>query len=121
MLGSDIFFNGWATLGIVLQLLVTWLSVRVKIVRTLARAEPRLLLYRGQMLESAMQAERVTESEVLQAMRSQGVLALGDAEAVVLETDGTFSVVSTGDHRGRTSLAKIGGAAGGVHQPGERA
>ena len=62
--------------------------------------EPALLVYRGDLLEEALRRERVTREEVLQALRSQGVAAIEQAEAVVLETDGTFSVVTaTGDTR----------------------
>lgn len=94
---------------IVMQFAVTWFSVRTKIVRRLVRSEPHLLLYRGQLLHDAMRAERVTESEVLQAIRSQGMLNLDDVEAVVLETDGTFSVIQRTNPAGPTSLAEVRG------------
>jgi uncharacterized membrane protein YcaP (DUF421 family) len=92
---------------ILLQFLVTWSSVRVKFVRRLVRSEPRLLYYQGEYLHDAMDAERVTESEVLQAIRSQGQLAVEQVEGVVLETDGTFSVIKGGDPAKRSSLASM--------------
>jgi uncharacterized membrane protein YcaP (DUF421 family) len=92
---------------IVLQFIVTWSSVRIKWVRGLARSEPRLLLYRGEFLLEEMQAERVTQSEVLQAVRSQGILAIDEVEGVVLETDGTFSVISGDRPTDRSSLVEV--------------
>ena len=35
----------------------------------------------------------MTESELRAALRGEGITAIEDVEAVVLETDGTFSVV----------------------------
>jgi uncharacterized membrane protein YcaP (DUF421 family) len=92
---------------ILLQFIVTWSSVRIKWVRGLARSEPRLLLYRGELLTEEMQAERVTESEILQAVRSQGILAMDEVEGVVLETDGTFSVILGGKQTDRSSLVEV--------------
>jgi len=37
--------------------------------------------------------ERVTEQEVLSAVRASGVSGVEDASAVVLESDGTISVI----------------------------
>jgi uncharacterized membrane protein YcaP (DUF421 family) len=76
-----------------LQFLIAWLSVRSQMVSQLVKSEPRLLLYRGQLLHDALRAERVVAEEVQAAVRQQGVAALDDIEAVVLETDGSFTVV----------------------------
>lgn len=90
-----------------LQFLVTWTSVRVGWVRKLVTGEPALLYYRGQMLSAAMRKARVTAEEVRAAVRSSGITALDDVEAVVLETDGSFSVVKTGAGDSRSTLAGV--------------
>jgi uncharacterized membrane protein YcaP (DUF421 family) len=94
---------------ILLQFVVTWLSIRSKLVHSVARSEPRMLLHRGKFLDQAMRSERVTKSELLQAVRSQGFMALADLEGVVLETDGTFSVIQSGGSSGHSSLANVRG------------
>jgi uncharacterized membrane protein YcaP (DUF421 family) len=76
-----------------LQFVITWLSVRSAAVRRLVKAEPTLLFYRGQFLPDQMRRSRVLEDEVRAAVREQGVAALSEVEAVVLETDGSFAVV----------------------------
>lgn len=76
-----------------LQYLITWLSVRSARVRELVRGDPTLLVFRGAFLDAAMRRERVTREEVRAAARSQGHASLDDIEAVVLETDGTLTVV----------------------------
>lgn len=78
---------------VVLQYVVTWTSVRVPRVASLVRAEPTLVYCNG-FLESALRRERVTHSELLQVARSQGHSSLDDVTAIVLETDGSFSVLT---------------------------
>lgn len=92
-----------------LQFVVTWSSVRARWVRQLVTGEPLMLLYRGEFLAAAMRRARVTEEEVWAAVRSAGLASLGGAEAVVLETDGSFSVVHQGSESGRSSLAGVQG------------
>ena len=91
-----------------LQAAVAWWSVRSPRVRALVKSEPALLARRGQLLADAMRRERVSESEVLQAVRNAGRTSLKDAEAVILETDGSFSVVAGGEHGGEALLAVRG-------------
>src|SRR5690554_5619895 len=76
-----------------LQWVITFLSVRVITVERLVKAQPRLLLFQGQVQKEVLKQERVTESELRAALRGEGITAIEDVEAVVLETDGTFSVV----------------------------
>jgi uncharacterized membrane protein YcaP (DUF421 family) len=78
-----------------LQFAVTWLSVRSAGVRRLVKSEPTLLFHRGHMLEAALHGQRVTAEEVRAAIRAQGQSYLDEVEAVILETDGTFSVLPT--------------------------
>lgn len=86
-----------------LQFLVTWTSVRVDWVRRLATGEAQLLAYRGEMLPAALKLARLTQDEVRAAVRASGLADLSEIEAVVLETDGSISVVKAGG-RGASSL-----------------
>ena len=90
-----------------LQFVVTWCSVRFRWIRRLATGEPQMLLYQGKMLEDSLRSARVTEDEVLAAIRATGMLDVGAVEAVVLETDGSFSVVRSGEGIGSSSLAGV--------------
>lgn len=76
-----------------LQYVISWLSRRSPRFEALVKSDPALLLYRGRFLERAMRRERVAEVEVLAAIRSHGVADAAEVEAVVLETDGSFSVI----------------------------
>ncbi len=76
-----------------LQYAVAFLSVRSPRFGALVKSEPTLLLHRGRFLGRAMRGQRVTREEVVSALRSSGVARPEDALAVVLETDGSLSVV----------------------------
>ena len=90
-----------------LQFVVTWSSVRVKWVRKIATGEPQLLLYRGRVLPGPLRRARVTEAELRSALRAGGTTDLADAQAVVLETDGSFSVLPRDDNCPATSLVGV--------------
>ena len=91
-----------------LQFAVTWSSVRVRWVRRLATGEPLMLLYCGEFLPAALRQARVTEDEVRAAVRSASLDSLDKVHAVVLETDGSFSVVRPGGGGDRSSLMGVG-------------
>lgn len=80
---------------ICLQLVITWLSVRSPRFQSLVKAEPRLLVFRGHLLRGALRHERVTEEEVLATIREKGVGRVVDVQAVVLETDGSMTVLES--------------------------
>ena len=99
--------TGLVTL-VCLQFVVAWLSIRWPWFKNLIKSEPSLLFFRGQFLEQTMRRQRVVQDEVLSAIRSAGISSLSDAEAVVLETDGSFTVVKANGPVGdRSSLANI--------------
>lgn len=94
---------------IVLQALITFLSSRSRRFSRVIKASPTLLLYRGRPLEKALRRERVTEAEVHAAVRSNGHVAIEEIEAVVLETDGSFSVMASVDGVSDTTLEGVEG------------
>jgi uncharacterized membrane protein YcaP (DUF421 family) len=92
---------------IFLQYAITWLSVRFPAVSRLVKAEPTLLVYQGKLLNEAMRRERVTEEEVLAALREQGISSLDQADAVVLETEGSLSVIQKIESPAQSALKNV--------------
>ena len=92
-----------------IQFMITWLSVRSRWVRRVVKAEPTLLLHDGRLLHDALRAQRVTESELRAAVRAKGIAAFEHVHAVVLETDGTFSVIDRAEDDARSALADVPG------------
>lgn len=94
-----------------LQFAITWLSVRSPTVKRLSKSEPALLFHDGHFLEGAMRRERVVREELMAAIREQGKSSLGEIAAVVLETDGSFSILSsTSQDDARSTLKSVRGA-----------
>jgi uncharacterized membrane protein YcaP (DUF421 family) len=90
-----------------LQLVITWLSVRSSFISGLAKAEPTLLLFRGQILDPATRSERVTRDEILAAVRAAGQAGIEEIHAVVLETDGSLNVIKTPDGSDNAAMAAV--------------
>lgn len=80
-----------------LQYVVAFLSVRSKWFSDLVKSEPTLLLRNGDYLDQALRSQRVTRSEIDAALRQCGIAEPAGAQAVILETDGSMSVVKQRD------------------------
>lgn len=78
---------------IVMQYSMTFLAVRSKSFNKFIKSEPTLLYFNGSFLEDAMKKERINEIEILQAVRKQGKGSMDEVQAVVLETDGSMSII----------------------------
>lgn len=112
LLSSDVALaEGLTALGvlILMQFVIAWLSVRSQTVSKLVKSEPALLVYHGRLLPDSLRRERVVEHEVWASVRSQGIADLSDVEAVVLETDGTFTVVPKIESPDKSTLQSVRG------------
>jgi uncharacterized membrane protein YcaP (DUF421 family) len=92
-----------------LQWAVARASLRWPGFRRLVRAEPRLLVERGRYLHDVLRDERVTSGEIDQAIRKAGLGRIERAAAVVLETDGSLSVIAGEDGEELTALRSVRG------------
>lgn len=70
----------------------------------MVKSEARLLLLDGVLNRDALRDERVSPREVEAAVRKAGLGDLADVAAVVLETDGSFSVISNDKASGRSAF-----------------
>jgi uncharacterized membrane protein YcaP (DUF421 family) len=95
---------------VVLQFAATRASVHWSAARRLLKSDPTLLLRDGELLSEALRQQRVTASEVRQAVRAHAIGGLEQVTAVVLETDGTFSVIPRQQAGSRSALKDARGA-----------
>ncbi|MDQ1899922.1 DUF421 domain-containing protein [Paracoccus sp. WLY502] len=79
-----------------LQFVITWLSVRSDRIQDLVKAEPTVLVSKGQPVPTALKRQRVTMEEIRAAMRQSGHADMDGDTTVVLETDGSLSVLAAG-------------------------
>ena len=110
VLSKDVTFVDALT-GMMLLIGAQWLVTRVTTSlpggRRFLNAEPTLVLADGEIVESALSEVRLTEGEIMQAVRSSGQGGFDAIAAVVLEPDGSLSVIprsAVGDAR---ALAEV--------------
>jgi uncharacterized membrane protein YcaP (DUF421 family) len=93
---------------IFLQFALAWLSVRSPRFSSLIKSEPSLIVHEGRLLEGALETQRVTRDEALAVLRAAGVADRQRVTAVVLETDGSFSVIQSGSGDTPSSRTEAG-------------
>ncbi|HVX42009.1 MAG TPA: YetF domain-containing protein [Gemmatimonadaceae bacterium] len=96
---------GMATL-IVLQVVVSYASAKWDAADRVINGMPSRVFEHGRYLDRAMKRHRVTYEEVRAAIRQHGLASVEGVDAVVLETDGSLSVVV--EHKdGHSSLVDL--------------
>ncbi|MCD2518367.1 DUF421 domain-containing protein [Massilia sp. G4R7] len=101
--------TGLAALALLvaLQLALTWLSVRSSAVSRLVKTRPTVLLREGRLCHEALKRVRITSDEVEGAVRRHGHGSLRDIDLVVLETDGSLSVIPASQAGDRSAYGKL--------------
>lgn len=97
LLSSDVSYAEGVTalvLLAVLQFVAAMISSRLRLGRAVITARPTLLLRDGAVLDEALLEQRISADEIRQVVRASGAGSLAAIAAVVLETDGTLSVIS---------------------------
>ncbi|MDP5181785.1 DUF421 domain-containing protein [Blastococcus sp. BMG 814] len=113
LLSSDVSWTEGAlalALLAVLQTVVAWVTTRRPGLRNVVTARPRLVLRNGEPLQDAMRTERMSLDEIRQAVRSSGSGDLADVAAVVLESDGSLSVIPAEKYGTGAALEGVAGA-----------
>lgn len=106
MVGDDTTLIGGMVAALTLLILNRLLNLLLvrsdKIERALV-GEPILLFNDGQLIEERMRREGVTQEQLLAALREHGLETLEEVRMVVLEVDGSLSVVPCDAvvHKGR--------------------
>lgn len=114
LLSTDVSWaDGAAALALLagLQFVVAWTTTHLPGGRSIVTARPTLLLEDGRVLPDALREQRTTLGEIHQAVRSTGAGDLSDIAAVVLESDGTLSVISASKAGDRSALEYVRRAA----------
>jgi uncharacterized membrane protein YcaP (DUF421 family) len=113
LLSSDVSWAEGAVGLLVLALLqsvVAWGTTHRPRLRAVVTARPTLLLRDGRPVTEALRSERVTIDEVRQAVRASGSGDLSSIAAVVLESDGSLSVIPASEAGNGSSLRGVRGA-----------
>ncbi len=92
---------------VALQFIVAWASAEWGPFRRAVTSKPVFLVWEGEMLPQAVRRNRLTESQVHQAIRSSGHGDIRTIAAVVLEPNGTLSVISRDNLGNASALESI--------------
>jgi len=79
---------------ILLMLAMSWITFRFQKVTPVTEGRPVIVVRNGRVMREALRIERLTEDELLEEARGQGIGDIRDVIVGVLETDGTFSFVT---------------------------
>lgn len=79
---------------IALQFVITWMSIRVGWFGDLVKSEPTVVFSKGAYNRNELRKQRLTEGEILAAIRGSGHESEQMIDAVILETDGSLSVLT---------------------------
>jgi uncharacterized membrane protein YcaP (DUF421 family) len=94
-----------SALLIVLQYVVAWLQTRWPRFEQALTNDPTLVYFRGEFLRDEMRDQRLTENELRGAVRKENVGSMDDVEALVFESNGKVSVItSVGDGSALVSI-----------------
>ena len=81
-----------ATLLIV-NTIVSRLALRSESVRDVVEGHPTLLIHSGKILKNHLEREKVSEQDLMQALREHGIATVDEVFNAVLEVDGSISVI----------------------------
>jgi uncharacterized membrane protein YcaP (DUF421 family) len=76
-----------------MQFVVAWSTARSKRAHEAVNSPPTLVFYAGEPLPEALRGERLTDDAVHSAIRTAGIVDARSVAAVVLESNGTLSVL----------------------------
>lgn len=116
ILSSDVvLLEGLTALVVLLgiQYFISFAAVRSHRIERFVNGDPVLLVHRGRLLKTALKGERISDEEIHAAIRNAGLGEVEQVQTLVLETDGTFTVIERGKAGARTSLVDVKGASDG--------
>lgn len=107
--GSVSWSEGALALGVftLLQFISATAATRITWARKALTSQPTVLLRDGQILHKALLRERIHHDSLCAAIRSAGLGGLESVAFVVLETDGTLSVIPQSGLGSGTALTAI--------------
>lgn len=92
-----------------LQYLVSKLSANSRRFSDFTKASPTFLYYRNQFNEKQMQRQRIRVEDLRAKVRQQGMSSFDKVEAIVLEGDGSLSIIKKEDDSSGDALQGVVG------------
>ena len=90
-----------------LQYVMSYLSIKSHRVDSIVNGVPTMVFHNGKFIEKIMTSERVSSEELRAAARNRGIRDMATIDSIVLETDGSFSIVQRSKLEGASSLEDV--------------
>src|SRR3954468_5660451 len=81
----------------ILQVATSWLNFRIPRLRPILDGEPIVIVQDGKPIERNLKRERLTDDDLAEAARKQGIGKLDEVAWAVMETSGTISFIKKSD------------------------
>lgn len=97
MVGSDSSLTGGlvaASALFIINYLFKYLMYRFPKLSLAVQGAEIMLIYKGQLIAPNLLRARITQGELLEAVREHGVSEIREVDLAVLETDGNISIIS---------------------------
>jgi len=72
---------------------VGYITYKSKAIEALVEGRPEILIHNGKLYADALERERLTHHELMNALRAAGCATIEEVRAAVLENDGSISVI----------------------------
>ena len=92
---------------VALQYAIAWLEIRSKSFHRLITSQPALLYYNGAFIEKNMRKARIQRNDLLGAVRKKKFASLNEVEAIIMETDGSFSIIRKSTNREQKTYSQV--------------
>ncbi|WP_435390871.1 DUF421 domain-containing protein [Jeotgalibacillus haloalkalitolerans] len=90
-----------------LQILLSWFSLKSKKFRDLIDGRPSILIHNGELVKNEMRKNRYNIDDLMQQLREKEVFDLQEVSFAILEPSGTLSVLRKERSAGQLSLPLV--------------
>lgn len=97
MVGPDSTLSGGlvaATTLFVVNYVLKYLQYKFPKFGKIVEGDATMLIYKGKILQSHLKMAKITEDELMQAVREHGVASVKEVDLAIMEVDGNISVLS---------------------------
>ena len=109
MVGPDSTLSGGlvaATTLFVVNYVLKYLQYRFPKFGKIVQGDATMLIYKGKIIESHIKKAKISEDELMEAVREHGVGTVKEVDLAILEVDGSISVLSNQYQRKTTKRRK---------------
>lgn len=91
---------------VILQYIVSKINAHSKLFSKVIRSNPTLLYYDGEYIFTNLERMRISKEDILQEIRINSGVTIDEVQAVILESNGKLSVVTSGSEENLQNIKK---------------